>query len=177
MHALVYRDATLIDVPAIVRLVESGFRGVASRAGWTTEADLLDGQRTDEHEVRGLIEGSHSHMRLAHQSDNLVACVRIERTGDVGYLGMITVAPLLQSKGIGRSILAEAERVIYDSLGLRRARMTVIGQRTTLIDWYIRRGYRLTGERRDFPYDDVRCGLPRRMDLYFEVLEKELLEK
>ena len=41
------RAATEDDVPALVRLVNSAYRGDSSRAGWTTEADLLGGVRID----------------------------------------------------------------------------------------------------------------------------------
>lgn len=50
--------------------------------------------------------------------------------------------------------------------------MTVVNVRDTLIAWYVRRGYRLTGEREPFPYGDNRFGTPLRQDLHFEVLEK-----
>ena len=195
---LVFRNATLADVSAVVELVESAYRGEASRAGWTTEADLLDGQRTDEIEIREIICGAHSRIRLAEQSPaglqildqiqahtpsqepalphaaSLVGCVRIENAGDAGYIGMVSVLPNLQSAGIGRQLLHEAERVIRDELRLPRARMTVIGQRDTLIAWYQRRGYALTGKQEKFPYGQPRAGTPRRDDLYFEVLEKSL---
>ena len=195
---LMFRNATLADVSAVVELVESAYRGEASRAGWTTEADLLDGQRTDEIEIREIICGTHSRIRLAEQSPaavqildqiqahtpsqeralphaaSLVGCVRIENAGDAGYIGMVSVLPTLQSAGIGRQLLHEAERVIRDELRLPRARMTVIGQRDTLIAWYQRRGYSLTGKQEKFPYGQPRAGTPRRDDLYFEVLEKTL---
>ena len=192
---IVFRNATLADVSAVVFLVESAYRGDASRAGWTTEADILDGQRTDEIEIREIICGAHSRIRLAEQSPttvqilgqdqvpapsqeralpHLVGCVRIENAGDAGYIGMVSVLPNLQSAGIGRQLLHEAERVIRDELRLPRARMTVIGQRDTLIAWYQRRGYSLTGKQEKFPYGQPRAGTPRRDDLYFEVLEKSL---
>ena len=44
---MITRPATPADVPALVALVNSAYRGESSRAGWTTEADLLDGQRVD----------------------------------------------------------------------------------------------------------------------------------
>ena len=195
---LVFRNATLADVSAVVKLVESAYRGEASRAGWTTEADLLDGQRTDEIEISEIIRGAHSRIRLAEESfaavqildqiqahtpsqeralphaASIVGCVRIENAGDTGYIGMVSVLPTLQSAGIGRQLLHEAERVIRDELRLPRARMTVIGQRDTLIAWYQRRGYSLTGKQEKFPYGQPRAGTPRRDDLYFEVLEKTL---
>ena len=50
--------------------------------------------------------------------------------------------------------------------------MTVVNVRDTLIAWYQRRGYALTGETKPFPYDDKRFGTPLRDDLYFVMLEK-----
>jgi hypothetical protein len=52
--------------------------------------------------------------------------------------------------------------------------MTVIVQRTELIGYYERRGYRRTGELHPFPYGDERFGLPQRDDLAFELLVKAL---
>ncbi len=174
-HPLDFRDATLADVPALVALIESAYRGEASRAGWTTEADLLDGQRTDTDEVTAIVRGPSSRMRMAHAGSDLVACVRIEDRGDCGYIGMVSVAPTLQARGIGRQLLSEAERVIRDVLGRAHTKMTVIGQRDTLIAWYERRGYRVAAEREPFPCCDPRAGLPKRSDLYFVVMTKDLL--
>ncbi|MEU7738389.1 GNAT family N-acetyltransferase, partial [Streptomyces griseus] len=36
---LTFRDASGADVPALVALIESAYRGDSSRTGWTTEAD------------------------------------------------------------------------------------------------------------------------------------------
>ncbi len=172
---LAYRDATIDDVPSLVALIESAYRGEASRTGWTTEADLLDGQRTDLDEVTQIVAGSHSRIRMALEGTELVACVRIEDRGDSGYIGMVSVKPTLQARGIGRQLLVEAERVIREVLGRARAKMTVIGQRDTLIAWYERRGYTVTGEREAFPCCDPRAGLPKRDNLYFVVMAKALI--
>ena len=170
----VFRDAGPEDVPQVVALVERAYRGEASRAGWTTEADLLDGQRTDEREISALVKGQNSRIRMAFLDGVLVACVRIDRGSGYGYVGMVSVEPTRQRDGLGRQLLSEAERVILEDLGMDCARMTVIGQRLELIAWYGRRGYLPTGEREPFPYGEPRNGLPRRSDLYFEVLEKRL---
>ncbi|MSR69045.1 MAG: GNAT family N-acetyltransferase [Phycisphaerales bacterium] len=171
---LTFRDAVLDDVVEVVALIESAYRGEGSRAGWTTEAELLDGQRTDPQEISGLIQGENSRIRLALRKGEVIACVRIDDIKSAGYIGMVSVRPNLQSGGVGRSVLLEAERIIRDDLHHAVARMTVIGQRDTLIAWYLRRGYALTGARESFPYGEPRSGLPRRDDLYFEVLEKTL---
>ena len=172
MTGIRYRDATTGDVPALVRLVTAAYRGEASRAGWTTEADLLDGERIDPDVLRADIERPRSRVLLATRGDDLVACAHVAVEGDAGYFGMFAVRPDLQGAGIGDALLREAERVVRDEWRLAAMRMTVIDVRDELIAWYERRGYRRTGVHKPFPYGDTRFGVPRRDDLRFELLEK-----
>jgi ribosomal protein S18 acetylase RimI-like enzyme len=169
----IFRTATLADVDAIVALVESAYRGESGLRGWTTESHLLDGQRTDAADVRALIERPASRILLAERDGRLMASCHVERQGDNGYFGMFAVDPAGQGGGLGRQVLAEAERVAREEWGCRGMRMTVIVQREELIAWYGRRGYRRTGEYQPFPYGDERFGIPRRDDLRFEVLRKD----
>jgi ribosomal protein S18 acetylase RimI-like enzyme len=87
---------------------------------------------------------------------------------------MFAVVPTLQGSGTGNALLAECERIARDEWQLAQMHMTVIWSRSELIAWYERRGYRNTRERKPFPYGDERFGLPRRDDLYFEILVKPL---
>lgn len=169
------RLATEADVPAIVALVTSAYRGEASRAGWTTEADLLDGQRTDPEGVRELLADPAGVVLLAEREGQLLACCHVKRDAKgEGYFGMFSVQPSLQGSGVGRLVLEAAERVLAEHLGCTVCNMTVIVQRETLIAWYERRGYARTGVFEPFPYGDERFGIPRRDDLRFEVLTKSL---
>lgn len=172
---LQFRTAREQDIPAIVALVESAYRGDASRVGWTTEADLLDGQRIDAAGVREVIVKPDSRILLAEQDGQLVGCVQVEQSHGSGYFGMFSVRPLLQGAGVGDALLREAERVVRDELRCGLMTCTVISIRTELIAWYQRRGYRSTGQYKPFPYGDARFGLPKRDDLRFEVFAKELL--
>ena len=171
---IAFRDADAGDVPALVALVTSAYRGESSRAGWTTEADLLDGNRIDPDVLRGDIEREHSRVLLASRDGVLLGCAHVAIENGAGYFGMFAVDPLLQAGGIGKAILAEAERVVRDEWQLPMMRMTVIDLREDLIAWYERRGYRRTGIKKPFPAVDPRFGLPKRDDLRFEVLEKAL---
>ncbi len=167
--------AEMLDSDAIVALVNSAYRGDSSRAGWTTEADLLGGQRTDHAGIEEIIADSESVLLLARVEEQISACVQLEKTGDeVCYLGMLTVRPDLQAGGIGRLLLAAAERHAQVHWHSRVAEMTVIDVRSELIAWYERRGYRSTGEIRPFPYGDSRFGLPRSDALRFIVMRKQL---
>lgn len=172
MTTLSHRDATVADVPAIVGLVTSAYRGEASRIGWTTEADLLDGERIDPGVLRADIERPRSRVLLVERDGALVACAHVAVEDGAGYFGMFAVRPDLQGAGLGNALLLEAERVVRDEWMLAALRMTVIDVRDELIAWYERRGYRRTGIRKPFPYGDTRFGVPRRDDLRFEVLEK-----
>jgi len=172
---LQFRDAGPADVPALVALIESAYRGEASRGGWTTEADLLDGQRTDPEGVMDVITGPSSRLVVAESDGEPLACFQLEDRGGHAYFGMFAVRPGLQGSGVGRAALAEAERIAVADWGASELQMTVLIQREDLIGWYERRGYRRTGERRPFPYGDERFGVPRREDLEFELLVKPLL--
>jgi GNAT superfamily N-acetyltransferase len=172
--AVMLRAAVPEDVPRVHALVESAYRGSASRAGWTTEADLLDGQRSDARGIAELLERPHSRILVAERDGGLIACCHIERQDDACYFGMFSVLPTLQGGGIGKVMLAESERCARDEWACREMQMTVISVRDELIAWYERRGYRRTGQYSPFPYGDERFGIPRRPDLRFERLVKPL---
>jgi N-acetylglutamate synthase-like GNAT family acetyltransferase len=163
------RSATADDVDVVVALVESAYRGDSSRAGWTTEADLLAGRRTGPDEVAELVP----HLLLAEQDSDVVGCCTMVPKDNRGYFGMFAVRPGLQGGGVGAALLAAAEDRAR-ALGLPAVEMTVLRQRSELIAFYLRRGYADTGEERPFPYGDERFGRPNRSDLSFVVLEKVL---
>ena len=178
MPAFRFRYADEPDAPVIAELVESGYRGERSRAGWTTEADLLDGQRIDVAGVLAVIRDPASRVLLAEREGEggvrLLGCAQLERKPGYAYFGMFAVQPSLQNGGIGRAVLAEAERIVREDWALPSMRMSVIVQRAELIAWYERRGYTRSGEYLPFPYGDERFGKPRRDDLRFEILVKRL---
>lgn len=174
MDDILFRDAVEADIPALVPLVTSAYRGDASRAGWTTEADLLDGNRIDPDVLRGDIVRPGSRVLLAERAGILLGCAHVSIEDGAGYFGMFSIRPDLQGAGLGKLLLAEAERVVREEWKLPAMRMTVIDVREELIAFYERRGYRRTGIKKPFPATDPRFGIPRRDDLRFEVLEKPL---
>jgi len=176
MTELKFRSASIDDIPALVALVTSAYRGDVSKQGWTTEADFLDGNRIDPDVLRHDIERPHSRVVIAERNSQLLACAHVSKEDDAGYFGMFSVQPDLQGGGVGKALLLEAERMVRDDWHLPSMRMTVIDIRDELIAFYERRGYHRTGIYKPFPYGDTRFGIPKRDDLRFEVLEKILRE-
>ena len=175
MTELTIRNATTDDIPALHALIESAYRGEASRAGWTTEADLLDGQRTDPEDLATILADPTQGLLTAWVGDDLRGCILIADRGEgVGYFGMLSVRPTLQGGGLGRRLVEAAHAALAERFGATRVRISVFPQRTELVAWYERLGYAATGATLPFPYDDPRFGLPRRDDLYFVVLERNL---
>ncbi|MFG3061422.1 GNAT family N-acetyltransferase [Streptomyces sp. NPDC048231] len=172
---LTFRDATDADVDTLVALIESAYRGDSSRAGWTTEADILEGQRTDPEGVLEVVKSPDSRLITVERDGAVVACCQLEHRGDSAYFGMFAVSPALQGAGLGKVIIAEAERAARADWGVTQMQMTVISVREDLIAWYERRGYRRTGQMSPFPYGDERFGVPQRDDLQFELLVKPLV--
>ncbi|OIJ24984.1 GNAT family N-acetyltransferase [Nocardioides luteus] len=170
---LTFRDATFSDVDTLVALIESAYRGDASRAGWTTEADLLAGQRTDPEGVREVITAPGSRLLVAERAGEIVACCQLQKREAYAYFGMFSVSPSLQGAGVGKTVIAEAERIARE-WGAEEIRMTVIRQREDLIAFYERRGFGRTGRFEPFPYGDERFGVPLRDDLEFAELTKRL---
>jgi len=140
------------DVGNLHTLVERAYRGDSARRGWTHEADLLDDERTSAVDLAATISAPDKRVLLAERQGQLVGTVTvIDLGGGKAYLGMLCVDPEVQAAGIGRTLIAESERMAARDFGARTMEMTVIDRRTDLIAWYERRGYHRTGEVRPFP--------------------------
>lgn len=166
-------EAAADDLPAVVALMNRAYRD--PHGSWTNEAAYIDGDRASVGLLAEEIAASpDGRLLLWRRGADLLGCVRVEpeEEGD-WYLGALTVDPAAQNAGLGRRLLTAAE----DWIGARGGhvvRMTVVNVRDTLIAWYLRRGYDLTGETLPFPYEDDRFGVPRQDDLAFVVLHKRL---
>ncbi|MEB0249035.1 MULTISPECIES: GNAT family N-acetyltransferase [unclassified Mucilaginibacter] len=138
--------ATLIDAPELVVLINSAYRGESSKKGWTTEANLIDGQRIDAEGLTEQMDDPKAIILKSTNEDNqITGCVYLQKRSDKLYLGMLTVSPTLQAGGLGRKLLETAEDYAR-SINYHTITMTVITTRTELLEWYERRGYAKTGE-------------------------------
>jgi ribosomal protein S18 acetylase RimI-like enzyme len=165
------------DLPAIAVLMNAAFRGTTGEQGWSVETGYITGIRTNESLLKEEIADG-AQLLLARDADTsaLQGCVSLRALSpEVWYLGSLTVSPAMQNSGFGRKLLSAAEEYAAKH-GARTIEMTVVNVRNALIAWYERRGYRLTGETRPFPYGDNRFGTPTRADLEFVVLTKKLCE-
>ena len=169
------RRAGDADIDEIVALTNWAYRGTGEVASWTVES-YLDGERTTAQGLRGEVAANpDAHLLIWRDlAGELLGHFWLEpRGGATWYLGLLSVRPDRQDQQLGRRLLTAGEEFAR-ARGASRLQLTVINVRDTLIAWYQRRGYSLTGEVRPFPYGDDRFGKPRRDDLSFVVLERAL---
>lgn len=168
MPALTIRPATADDLATLQPLIQRAYRGDSARAGWTHEADLLEGERIGVDDLAAMVAAPTERLLVALDRDRMIGCVRVaDLGGGLAYLGLLCVDPLLQAGGYGKQLIAAAEATARDEFNADRIEMTVIESRRELIDYYLRRGYAATAERRDFP-------VPLDPPLFMTVLEKPL---
>lgn len=164
--------ATPADAPRLTQFVNAAYRGESARQGWTTEADLLDGQRIDETGMREMLALPHAAVLLCqNEAGELLGSFHVQAKGELLYLSMLAVNPAGQAQGVGKFLLQAAEDHGRRH-GCTTSKMTVISVRTELIAYYERRGYHRTGATEPFP-TDPRFGIPKQ-PLVLLVLEKPL---
>ena len=171
-----FQTATLAQASEIAKLVNSAYRGEHAQKGWTTEAAILGGQRTDAENLSKLIEAplNQIEMAFAGNSQKIIGSVHlVQELPNTLYFGMLTVEPTLQAQGFGKILLNHIE-AIAKAYGLKRIRFTVIPIRTELVAFYERRGFKATGKFEPFPDQDPKFGLPKVEGLILKEFEKNL---
>ncbi len=170
-----FHKAELIDASAISELINSAYRGESSRAGWTTEADLLEGLRTNTQEIASIIKRDDAFILIGVLNDQIIATICCERQIAHGrytaHLGMIAVKPTLQNQGHGAVIIQAAEAIASREWRVVGFYMAVISIRSELIAFYERLGYARTGEFKDFPVNSA-LWQPKVIGLNLEYLAK-----
>ncbi|MEO5684303.1 MAG: GNAT family N-acetyltransferase [Chitinophagaceae bacterium] len=167
--------ATTADIPELNKLINSAYRGESSKKGWTTEAHLLDGVRTDEKSLAAIISATGATLLACrNEAGSITGCVYLQKETGTFYLGMLTVSPSLQAAGIGGRLLQYAETFVRNNY-CSNITMTVVSVRHELIAWYERHGYAKTGETRPFPTDPA-FGIPKQT-LEFVVMKKKLSDE
>jgi N-acetylglutamate synthase-like GNAT family acetyltransferase len=164
--------ATAADLPEIVSLMNRAYRG---REGWAVDEGHIQGDRILLPDLAAELAAKPQMQWLVWRENGaLLGTVSLEPLENgIWYLGALTIEPGRQEGQLGRSLLAQAERIAREG-GARQMRLTVIWVREALIAWYRRRGYLPTGKTSPFPYGDERWGKPMRDDLHFVWFEKAL---
>ena len=161
------------DIPELVALLNSAYRGEGSKKGWTTEADMVSGEiRTDEANLKKLMQTPDAiFLKAVNEENKIEGCVFLDIRGNKLYLGMLSVLPALQAKGTGKELMKAAElhakKNNCDTIFMR-----VISIRHELISWYERKGYQKTGATEPFPENDP-FGTPT-TTFHFNIMEKQL---
>ena len=167
------RLAAAADVPTICRLVNAAYRGADGARGWTSEVDWVDGPRIRYDQVAGLLGAVDSWLLVGTLRGHVTACVHLQCTGTDAHLGMLAVAPNQQAVGLGSSLMRHAERCAQQVLAAQRMVISVLSQRSELIAFYERRGYRRTGAVAAYPVH-LNVGVPKCSDLTVACLTKSL---
>lgn len=140
------------DIVGIHPVIERAYCGDDARIGWTHEADLVTGARTDPATLTALVTDPASRLLIAWDDDTPIGCVNVADRGDgLAYLGLLCIEPSRQGTGLGKQLMVAAESRSRETFAADRIEMTVIDARVELIDWYRRHGYAPSGETRPFP--------------------------
>ena len=100
------RTATEDDVDAIVALVGWAYRGTGGSPGWTSEAHLFVGPRTDPEHIRATLGATEHTLIVAERDGEVVGCCTVTDRGDSAYFGLFAVSPRTQGAGVGSALLA-----------------------------------------------------------------------
>ena len=168
-----FKNASLNDIIPLADFINQAYRGDYAKKGWTTEADILDGQRTDAEDLQEIITTPSNQILLAFEDEELVGCVHLHfENSDSLYFGMLTVEPSKQSLGIGKKLILHIEEIARQKK-IKELRISVIPLRSELIAYYERRGFQKTGRFEPFP-SDPRYGIPKTSELRLDEYIKKL---
>lgn len=166
--------ATTADIPLLITLLNSAYRGEESKQGWTHESDLIAGDVRITEDILTEVMNRPGSVLLKYidEEQKIIGCVNLQKHDCRIYLGMFSVSPKLQGGGIGKKLLIAAEEYAH-YLSCTSIYMHVVSLRSELIDWYKRHGYVETGETKPFAEDGITG--KHMQTLEFMVLEKPLV--
>jgi GNAT superfamily N-acetyltransferase len=152
---VVIREAGPGDVPALVALINAAF---------AVEWDFVNRDRTSPDEIRGLMTtGTFFVVGIA---PDVHACVYLERRARRVYLGMLSVQPAQQKRGLGRRLMAESEARCR-TWGCAGIDIRIVNRRTELPPIYKRMGF---VDRGTEPFEDPLLKKP----CHFMLMSKDL---
>lgn len=131
--AVRFRIAAHADIQPLVKLINSAF---------VVEQVAIEGDRVDAIGVEKYLRSGK--FILLEGVSTLLGCVYVEKRGDRGYLGLLSVDTAHQKKGLGRS-LAEAAEKYFQNEGCVAVDLRVISARAELLNFYGKLGYVVSG--------------------------------
>lgn len=176
----------MVQVPITVRLVgPSDLKNVKeatavvnnayrSEGGWTTEQHIVSGERCTEKDMTEYIaeNGKPNTLLFAFENDTIVGTVQIQPNHEApneAEVGLFSVSPLHQSRGIGGKLIRQAMSEMK-TLGFDTAVMHVLENRPEILSWYKKLGFEETGERIPFIWPEML----KVKDLHFLTLKKSI---
>jgi GNAT superfamily N-acetyltransferase len=138
--------------------------GVINRA-FDVERFFKKDDRTDAAEVSRLLDAG-TFLMAIDDAGVCLGCAYTAERGQVATLGLLSVAPALQGRGVGRA-LVDAVEARAAGLGYGEIEIWVANLRTELFPFYHRRGYREHGTA---PFDHPALTVP----CHFVVMRKPL---
>ena len=155
-NTFTFRNAERSDAEALVPLINRAFE--IELQFFTTER--IDLEETLEHLGKGTF--------LIAESDGAIAgCNYVELRGPTGYFGLLSVEPDHQGRGLGRTLVEQAEELCRAG-GCKLMQIRVLNHRTELPPFYEKLGYRVAGT------EEVEQVPTARMPYNFITMEKEL---
>ncbi|MBM5573265.1 GNAT family N-acetyltransferase [Deefgea sp. CFH1-16] len=165
-----FRIAVELDAEAIAQLVNRAYRPRSIAKGWTHEAALISGDRTNCEQIKKLFQPQSAILLLCEDTE-IVACVHVERRDEAAYIGMLSTDPLCQAQGIGKQMLTSAEQYAVANFKSDVLKISVLSSRPELQAFYERRGYLLSGHVEDYPVA-AGVGQPKVNGLHVVGMEK-----
>jgi len=172
-NAIKLRTAVKEDIPELGRVIQFAYRGGKPQRSWTNEDKVVAGIRITVEELESLVASTDKVVILAQMNEEIVGCVLVEKEAEEAHIGMLAVDPDKQSFGIGKTLLAAAEKHACNSFACTKSVMTILCGRDELMAWYNRAGYSDTGKTKPFPKDTGAIELVS--GLYFQILNKSLV--
>ena len=126
------RVAQPLDVDALVALINAAF---------VVERIAIEGDRVDAGKVRAYMDRGQF---LLLEAPSLLGCVYVELRADHGYVGLLSVEPALQMRGLGRRLMGAADQYFREA-GCIAVDLRVISARPELLRFYDKLGFSETG--------------------------------
>ncbi len=156
MTGFAIRRAGEPDAEALMRVINRAFQ---------VEKFFIDTDRITLPQVREHLEKGA--FLIAEDGSELAACIYVERRGERGYFGLLSVYPERQGAGLGRRLIEAAEEFCRDA-GCGFMDLYIVNLREELPAYYAKLGYSETGT---LPFP---AGVPTKLPCHFICMTKAL---